>query len=88
MRYKVYIPELVKQTISKHINAAIKKSVRGYSSANEEEDTLMGHLGALLKIENQKVYVTKDNNPGMWRWLLGTLLYGQRMDDKCQLIIQ
>lgn len=67
MRNKIYIPKEVKVSISEHIRNSINRAVEGYSSACEDEDTLTGHLGALLKIENQEVFV-EDNLPGAWKW--------------------
>lgn len=69
-RRKLYIPEEVKQDIRKHLTAKYPLALEGFLSANEEEDTLTGDLGATLRIKNQKVFVQNSQieKPGEWTW--------------------
>lgn len=68
MPYPLYIPSQVLDAISKHIADAVERAVDGFWSANEDEDTLTGHLGACLKIGVQTVHVTGDEINGPWKW--------------------
>lgn len=68
MRRQLYIPTQVKESIKKHFHDSILRATAGYLSANEDEDTLTGHLGALLSIGSQKVQVTDNEVPGIWTW--------------------
>ncbi len=68
MRRKLFIPDEVKLSIEKHLHNAINKATEGYLSANEDEDTLTGHVGALLRISNQKVFVKNVEASGTWSW--------------------
>ena len=54
-RSKLNIPEEVKLKIREHLSKSYINALEGYNSANEEEDTLTGDLGATLRIKNQKV---------------------------------
>ncbi len=68
MARRLYIPREVKESIAKHIHESVKKAIDGYLSANEDEDTLTGHLGASLRIKNQKVEVQEEQTTGTWKW--------------------
>jgi hypothetical protein len=70
MRRSLYIPTEVKENISNHISIAIKQAVEGFLSANEDEDTMTGHLGALLRLRDQRVSVSqqKEGSSGVWIW--------------------
>lgn len=68
MRGQLYIPTKVKDSIKKHFHDSILRATDGYLSANEDEDTLTGHLGALLRVSNQKVHVEKEEMSGTWSW--------------------
>jgi hypothetical protein len=70
MRRRLYIPKEVKNSIFNHFQHSIDKAIDGYLSANEDEDTLTGHLGACLRIKNQTVEVPSAGNelPGKWTW--------------------
>ncbi len=68
MRRRLYIPPEVKESISKHFSKAIKNGIDGFLSANEDEDTMTGHLGALLRIRNQRVQVQQQEISGDWVW--------------------
>ncbi len=70
MRRRLYIPDEVNRAMAEHIRTAVLKAVAGYWSASEDEDVLTGHLGASLKIGNQKVRVveTQSELPGDWTW--------------------
>lgn len=68
MRNRIFIPYEVKESIKKHLRDAIDRSVQGYLSANEDEDTLTGHLGGLLQIRSQNVEVIESQISGIWTW--------------------
>lgn len=68
MRRKLYIPYEVKESIRKHIKIATEKAVDGYFSANEDEDTMTGQLGILLKCKTRKVRVVQSEISGYWKW--------------------
>lgn len=68
MPRKLYMPAEVKEAISDHINNSVENAKDGYLSANEDEDTLTGHLGASLRIKNQKVKVEQSEIRGTWKW--------------------
>lgn len=72
MRRRIYIPQEVIKAISEHIKNAVPRAEEGYWSANEDEDVLTGHLGACLKIGNQKVQVVEKQSErlGNWTWSL------------------
>jgi hypothetical protein len=69
-RRTLYIPEEVKEAIRNHLSEQYPLAVDGFLSANEEEDTLTGDLGATLRIKNQKVFVkaSQIEVPGEWTW--------------------
>lgn len=67
-RTKIYIPSEVKSKIAEHVDARYKHALDGYYSANEDEDTLTGDLGASLRIKNQKVKVIDNEINGTWSW--------------------
>ena len=72
MARKLYIPRKVIDSISEHISLAIDDSVDGFWSANEDEDTLTGHLGACLRTTKvTKVEIERGQQEeifGTWRW--------------------
>jgi hypothetical protein len=69
MRRRLYIPTEVRESISNHLSDAIKRAVDGFWSANEDEDTMTGHLGALLRLRDQRVSVKQQQEiSGDWTW--------------------
>ena len=78
MRKKLYIPEQVKQAIQKHLDEKYPIALEGFSSANEDEDTLIGDLGATLRIKNQTVIVVNDEIGGRWKWGIDYHKFGGR----------
>jgi hypothetical protein len=68
MARRLYIPAQVLDAISDHISIAVEKAVQGFWSANEDEDTLTGHLGACLKTGTRTVAVTREEINGPWKW--------------------
>jgi hypothetical protein len=60
----------VKDSIASHVSASLKAAVAGYLSANEDEDTLTGDLGACLRIGSQRVTVDDFEIEGTWTWSL------------------
>ena len=70
MKRRLYIPDEVKFSIHNHFQNSINRAINGYLSAHEDEDTLTGHLGACLKINNQTVQVNSSGNEiiGKWIW--------------------
>lgn len=66
---RLFIPKPVVGAIKEHLVDAVERSRDGFWSAHEDEDTLTGHLGALLRISNQKVFVEDVEIPaGTWTW--------------------
>lgn len=70
MPRRIYIPSQVVEDISAHIKTAVQKATDGFWSANEDEDTITGHLGASLKTGLHTVNVTQDEVSGPWKWSL------------------
>lgn len=68
MRRKIYIPDEVRESIQDHVAKSVESAQDGYLSANEDEDTMTGHLGALLKIKKQRVSVVQSEINGEWKW--------------------
>jgi hypothetical protein len=69
MRERIFIPDEVKSDIAKHMEKAITAAVDGFYSACEDEDSLTGHLGGLLRIGNQNVKVDgRDQISNNWQW--------------------
>jgi hypothetical protein len=64
------IPDEVKKSITAHLSASMVRAVAGYLSANEDEDTLTGDLGASLRIGSQRVRVENVEIGGTWTWSL------------------
>jgi hypothetical protein len=57
------------QAIREHVDAAVRHAESGYSSAQEEEDTITGELGGALRTKGvQVVNVTDAQVSGTWRW--------------------
>src|SRR5688572_2170553 len=70
MRQTLFVPDEVKESISRHLYGASARAVEGYYSAHEDEDTLTGDLGATLRISNQRVVVNNPEVGGTWTWSL------------------
>ncbi|MFC5743582.1 J domain-containing protein [Dyella tabacisoli] len=68
MARRIYIPAQVIDDISRHIQSAVRRATEGFWSANEDEDTLTGHLGACLKTGTHTVNVVQDEVSGPWKW--------------------
>ncbi|MCP4675028.1 MAG: J domain-containing protein [Deltaproteobacteria bacterium] len=68
MAGRIYLPREVQDSIRAHIGSAVGLAIDGYYSAEDDEDTLTGHLGAKLQIRNQKVDVPQAELPGVWTW--------------------
>ena len=67
----MYIPDAVKEAIHAHVTAAVGQARDGFMSAAEDEDTLTGHLGALLQTSRRRVEVPPpDEIAGEWRWTI------------------
>ncbi|NTW88364.1 MAG: J domain-containing protein [Desulfobulbaceae bacterium] len=65
----LYIPRQVLQSIREHIDTAVKHAESGYSSAQEEEDTITGELCGALRTKGVKVVEVNDEEiRGPWRW--------------------
>jgi hypothetical protein len=69
-RRSLSIPEEVKAAIRTHLAEKYPIALDGYWSANEDEDSLTGDLGATIRIKNQKVFVEKSQieRSGEWTW--------------------
>jgi hypothetical protein len=73
MPRKLYIPKKVSESIREHMYASVDQAVKGFWSANEDEDTLTGHLGACLKTGLHNVDVTPEDREevsGTWKWTI------------------
>jgi len=70
MAGRLYIPDEVRVSISKHFDTAVTKAVDGFWSGNEDEDTLTGALGESLRCGTETVNALASNNelPGKWKW--------------------
>jgi len=64
----LYIPPEVKKAIVSHLRDAVPRAVQGFYSASADEDTLTGHLGALLKAGPRIVRVYNNERPRSWTW--------------------
>lgn len=63
---KINIPNQVLQAIREHVDKAVKHAESGYSSAQEEEDTITGELGGALRTKGVQAVSVTDS--GIWRW--------------------
>lgn len=69
MRGNLFIPEEVRADIASHIDKAINEAVLGFMSACEDEDSLTGDWGGLLRIRNQNVKIDgRGELPNDWQW--------------------
>jgi hypothetical protein len=68
MRQPLFIPPEVKAAIVRHLRRATAKAVAGFHSAAEDEDTLTGHFGAMLKTAEHSVLVRSEEISGTWTW--------------------
>jgi hypothetical protein len=71
MLRRLYIPRAVMQSIAQHLDQSIERAVADFWSANEDEDTLTGDLGACLRTGTHSVEVTRNQNEeiyGLWKW--------------------
>lgn len=68
MPRRLYIPEEVLKSITEHIETSIPRAVAGFMSANEEEDTMTGHLGGCLRTGVHIVEVSNSEIDGPWKW--------------------
>jgi len=69
MAGRLFIPQPVIRAIEEHLHDAVERAQEGFWSAHEDEDTLTGHLGALLRISNQRIFVEDVEIPaGTWTW--------------------
>lgn len=85
---KLYIPKQVLNSIHEHLEKAVKHAESGYSSAQEEEDTITGELGGALRTdEAQFVYVTDSEVPGTWRWSITYSKFRSKAQDATESII-
>jgi hypothetical protein len=85
---KLYIPSQVIQSIREHLEKAVKHAESGYSSAQEEEDTITGELGGALRTNKvQFVYVTDLEVPGTWRWSITYSKFRSKARDATESII-
>lgn len=66
---RLFIPQQVLQAIRAHVETAVRHAESGYTSAQEEEDTITGELGGALRTNaEQIVEVTDAQVLGTWRW--------------------
>lgn len=65
---QIHLPNEVKKSITAHLKRSISRSVSGYLSGSEDEDTLTGALGENLRISKQTVNVKNPEIGGVWTW--------------------
>lgn len=66
---RISVPPEVLKSIEQHVFDAVKHAESGYTSAQEEEDTITGELGGALRTRGvQFVEVTNWNIAGTWKW--------------------
>lgn len=73
MARRLFIPQIVLDSIRQHVDDAVDRAVDGFGSAQEEEDTLTGQLGMCLKTGWHTVHVIgeqSDQAGGNWKWLI------------------
>lgn len=70
MRYRLFIPEAVLESIAQHMDDAIARTLAEFESAEEDEDSMTGHLGSKLTVLKRQVYVEDPEIPGPWTWSL------------------
>jgi len=71
MRHNIYLPPELQRSIRRHIKRSVNRAVEAHKSGREDEDTLTGQLGVLLRTPRPiTVKVTGDNVPGSWTWRL------------------
>jgi len=70
MAGRLYIPEAVRESIAEHFRVSVAYALDGFWSANEDEDTLTGHLGACLRTKAHTVIAAAEQSelPGKWTW--------------------
>lgn len=66
----LYIPVRVIQDMRERFESRILKTMSEFDSADEDEDTMTGHLGANLTTHSRDVYVPDIEMPGTWSWSL------------------
>jgi hypothetical protein len=84
MPSRLYIPRQVIEAISSYIDAAIDQAQKEFWSANEDEDTLTGHLFARLKTGVHLVDVTQDEINGPWKWSIDYTKFRGRGKDAAE----
>lgn len=68
MPRRLYIPDGVLASIGEHVGTAVDRAVSEFWSANEDEDTMTGHLGARLQTSVHVVDVVQAELNGAWKW--------------------
>lgn len=81
MPRRLYIPEEVLRSIKDHIEEAIPRATSGFISANEDEDTMTGELGASLRSGTRTVMVNRAEINGPWKWSIDYVKFRGRGKD-------
>jgi hypothetical protein len=64
-----FLPGTVLDSIEKHAQRAVSRTLDSFESADEDEDTMTGHFGALLQTPRAvRVPVADLEMNGTWRW--------------------
>lgn len=88
MPREIYLPPQVLQAIREHVEKAVRHAESGYTSAQEEEDTVTGELGGALRTDGEQVVnVTDGNLPGTWRWSITYSKFGSKSQDATESIV-
>jgi hypothetical protein len=77
LRRKLSIPEPVRKAIEAHVRERVSEAEHRFYSAAEDEDTLTGHLGALLGAGERKVEV----EGRIWYWSIEYTKFRGRGND-------
>ncbi|MEW1780875.1 J domain-containing protein [Arthrobacter sp. NPDC080086] len=87
MPRRLYMPNEVLQSIKEHIDIAIPQAVAGFMSANEDEDTMTGQLGAYLRTGVHTVQVKQAEIDGAWKWSIDYTKFRGRGKDATESFI-
>ena len=85
---RISIPPEVLKSIQEHVVDAVRHAESGYTSAQEEEDTLTGELGGALRTRGvQFVEVTNWNIMGTWKWSINYSKFRSKARDSTESIV-
>jgi hypothetical protein len=78
----------VLQAIRDHVEEAVAHAESGYSSAQEEEDTITGELGGALRTQRERVVSVTEGQPlGLWRWSITYSKFGSKAKNATESLV-